>query len=139
MQSALGRVAQAQQIVPGSPTLDTAMPDDQEGQALVARHLALFDRVDFEAWNNQDWDLFRQLHSDHVHVEGGGAITDGIDAHVAWAQALLKSYPSKILAHPIRIGASNWTTVTGLLPSGTMITLARWEDDRIAEEYLWVG
>jgi hypothetical protein len=135
---ALGRVARAQQMQPGSPTLETSTPADPEGQALAERHLALFDRLDFEAWNNQDWDLFRQLHSDNVHVEGVGPATDGIDAHVAWAQATLQMFPLKVLAHPLRIGTGNWTAVTGLLPSGTRITLARWENDRIAEEYLWV-
>jgi hypothetical protein len=107
---------------------------------LVAQHLALFDRLDFESWNGRDWELFRQLHSDDVHVEGFGATTDGIEAHLAWAQAFVKSAPdTKVLAHPIRIGASDWTAVTGLLPTGSMVTLARWQNGRIAEEYLFAG
>ena len=141
LQGALGAVARAQQLVPGSPTLDTATPGaDSPDHDLVAQHLALFDRLDFESWNTRDWELFRQLHTDDVHVEGFGTTTDGIDAHLAWAQATVTSTPaSKVLAHPIRIGASDWTAVTGLLPNGHMVTLARWENGRIAEEYLFTG
>ena len=139
LQSALSGIARAQQIVPGSPTLDTATPaTDSADQEQVTQHLATFDRLDFESWNKQDWDLFRQIHSEQVHVQGFGQQTDGIDAHVAWAQAFLKSSPeTKVLAHPIRIGASSWTAVTGLLPTATMLTLARWVNGRIAEEYLF--
>src|ERR687885_2571932 len=99
LQGALGAVARAQQLVPGSPTLDTATPGaDSPDHDLVAQHLALFDRLDFESWNNRDWELFRQLHTDEVHVEGFGATTDGIDGDVAWAQAALSGTPdSRVL------------------------------------------
>ena len=43
-----------------------------------------------------------------------------------------------IEAHPIRIGVGEWTAVTGLFANGsTMATIARWENDQIAEEYLF--
>src|SRR5919205_736268 len=99
LQGALGAVARAQQLVPGSPTLDTATPGaDSPDYDLVAQHLALFDRLDFESWNTRDWELFRQLHSDDVHVEGFGTTTDGIDAHLAWAQATVASTVGRALA-----------------------------------------
>ncbi len=58
---------------------------------------------------------------------------------MAWAQAIRAALPEgKIVAHPIRIGAGDWIAVTGLLPDGsTVATIARWEDGRIAEEYLF--
>jgi hypothetical protein len=44
---------------------------------------------------------------------------------------------SKVLAHPIKIAAGNWTAVTGTLPGNlTMVTIAHWENGRISEEYL---
>ena len=103
------------------------------------QNLALFDQLDFEAWNNRDWDLFRQLHTDDVHVEGFGQATDGIEAHLAWAQAFLTQVPdSTIVAHPIRIGAGDWIAVTGVSNDGsTSATFARWENGQIAEEYLF--
>ena len=125
----LGRTAGAQEATPITAA---------EG-ATAEQNLALFDRLDFEAWNNRDWDLFRQLHADDVHVEGFGTTTDGIDAHLAWAQAVVAQVPdSTIVAHPIRIGAGDWTAVTGVTSDGsTSATIARWENGRIAEEYLF--
>jgi hypothetical protein len=46
---------------------------------------------------------------------------------------------SKVSAHPIKIAAGDWTVATGTLPGNlTMLTLARWEDGRMAEEYLFL-
>jgi hypothetical protein len=118
----------------------TAAPGaDCPGQEQVEQNLALFDRLDFEAWNNRDWELFRELHGEHVHVAGFGQATEGIDAHLAWAQAFTEQFPdARVVTHPIRIGAGDWTAATGLLRDGsTMATIARWENGRIAEEYLF--
>jgi hypothetical protein len=123
-----------------TPTPITAAPGaDCAGQGQVEQHLAAFDQLDFKAWNDRNWDLFRQLHTDNVKVVGFGQATEGIDDHVAWAKAFIAANPaSKILAHPIRIGADNWTTVTGLMNDGsTMATIARWENGRVVEEYLF--
>ena len=132
----LARVANAQDGTPaaeGTPITAADSPTAEE-------NLALFDRLDFEAWNNRDWDLFRELHADDVHVEGFGQTTDGIEAHLAWAQAFIAQVPdSTIVAHPIRIGAGDWIAVTGVSNDGsTSATIARWEGGRIAEEYLFL-
>ena len=102
-------------------------------------NLALFERLDFEAWNKRDWELFRQLHAKDVIVGGFGQETENVDNHVAWAQAFLNENPeNQIEAHPIRIGAGDWTAVTGLFNDGsTMATIARWEDGQVVEEYLF--
>jgi hypothetical protein len=100
-----------------------------------------FDRLDFEAWNNRNWTLFEELHSpDVLVVDFNGNTTRGIDQHLQWAMASVAAQPeSKVLAHPIKIAAGDWTAVTGALPGNlTMLTLARWEDGRIAEEYLFL-
>lgn len=103
------------------------------------QNLERFERLDFEAWNKRDWDLFRKLHADRVKVGGFGQKTEDVDQHIAWAQAFLKQFPdNQILAHPIRIGAGNWTAVTGVFNDGsTMATIARWENGQVAEEYLF--
>jgi hypothetical protein len=141
-QGALTRIAAAQDATPAAATptpITAALGPNCAGQEQVEQNLALFDRVDFEAWNNRDWDLFRQLHGDDVKVAGFGAATEGIDDHVAFARAAVAANPeAKILAHPIRFGAGDWTAVTGLLSDGsTFATIARWENGRIAEEYLF--
>ena len=131
----LARVANAQE---GTPVAD-GTPVTAADSRTAEENLALFDRLDFEAWNNRDWDLFRQLHADHVHVEGFAQATDGIDDHLAWAQAFIAQFPdSKIVAHPIRIGAGDWIAVTGVTSNGSQsATIARWEGGRIVEEYLF--
>jgi hypothetical protein len=45
---------------------------------------------------------------------------------------------TEVLAHPNKIEAEDWAAVKGILPGNlTMVTLAPWEDGRIAEEYLF--
>jgi hypothetical protein len=103
-------------------------------------NLERFDQLDFEAWNTRNWTLFSEIHGPNVLVvDFGGNITRGIEQHLQWAMEITSAQPeSKVLAHPIKIAAGNWTAVTGTLPgNSTMITLAHWEDGRIAEEYLF--
>lgn len=104
-------------------------------------NLERFDKLDFEAWNNRNWTLFREIHSpDVLVVDFNGNATRGIEQHVQWAMAAISSAPeSRVIDHPIKIAAGNWTAVTGTLPGNvTMITIAHWEDSRIAEEYLFM-
>jgi hypothetical protein len=104
-------------------------------------NLERFDKLDFEAWNNRNWTLFREIHGpDVLVVDFNGNTTRGIEQHVQWAMAAISAAPeSRVLAHPIKIVAGNWTAVTGTLPGNvTMVTVAHWEDGRIAEEYLFM-
>lgn len=111
-------------------------------------NLEHFDELDFQAWNNRNWTLFREIHSpDVLVVDFNGNVTKGIEQHLEWANKSLSSVPSKILAHPIKIASGNWTAVTGNstrtdLSTGesvnsTMVTIAHWKDGRIIEEYLF--
>jgi hypothetical protein len=106
-------------------------------------NLDRFDQLDFEAWNNRNWTLFSEIHSpDVLVVDFSGNATRGGEQHLQWAMAAVAADPSgvgKILAHPIKIAAGDWTVVTGtLLGNITMVTVAHWEDGRIAEEYLFM-
>ena len=104
-------------------------------------NLDRLDRLDFEAWNNRNWTLFEELHSpDVLVVDFTGNTTRGIDQHLQWAMAAISAQPeSRVSTHPIEIAAGDWTAATGALPGNqTMLTLARWEDGRIAEEYLFL-
>jgi hypothetical protein len=104
-------------------------------------NLKRFDKLDFEAWNNRNWTLFREIHApDVLVVDFNGNTTRGIEQHVQWAMAAISSSPdSRILAHPIKIAAGNWTAATGILPGNvTMVTVAHWKDGRITEEYLFM-
>jgi SnoaL-like domain len=104
-------------------------------------NLDRMDRLDFEAWNNRNWTPFEELHSpDVLVVDFAGNTTRGIDQHLQWAMAFVAAQPeSKVSAHPIKIAAGDWTVATGTLPGNlTLLTLARWEDGRMVEEYLFL-
>jgi SnoaL-like domain len=104
-------------------------------------NLERFDKLDFEAWNNRNWTLFREIHSpDVLVVDFNGNATRGIEQHVQYAMAAISAAPeSRVIAHPIKIAAGNWTAVTGTLPGNvTMVTVAHWEDSIIAQEYLFM-
>src|SRR5215213_6505446 len=103
-------------------------------------NLERFDKLDFEAWNNRNWTLFSDIHAQDVLVSDfNGNVTKGLDQHLQWAKNAVAFQPdSKIVSHPIKIAAGNWTAVTGTLPgNATMMTLAHWEDGKITEEYLF--
>jgi hypothetical protein len=135
-------VAMAQEQTSSSASSSSNQTEIVVAQTPVERaNLDRFDKLDFEAWNNRNWTLFEELHSpDVLVVDFTGNTTRGIDQHLQWAMASVSAQPeSRVLAHPIKIAAGDWTAVTGALPGNlTMLTLARWEDGRIAEEYLFL-
>ena len=133
--SSLTQYAMAQEQ--SSNQTQIVVAQTQEEKANLER----FDKLDFEAWNNRNWTLFREIHSpDVLVVDFNGNATRGIEQHVQWAMAAISAAPeSRVIAHPIKIAAGNWTAVTGTLPGNvTMVTVAHWEDSRIVEEYLFM-
>ena len=47
--------------------------------------------------------------------------------------------PVQVKSHPIGFGSGDWTCVVGELENGSrMVTLAKWRDGAIAEEYIWL-
>ena len=108
----------------------------------VEANLKRMDDLDFQAWNNADWHgLFTHLHTEDVYVDFKGMPpTRGIDAHAAAMKGfadMVGTVP-QIVSHPIRFGSGEWTCVVGESADGTrMVTVARWRDGAIAEEYIW--
>ncbi len=99
-------------------------------------NLERFDKGNFEGWNNKNWTLYREVHAPDVLAVGfGDNTTKGIEPHIQWALEAAKS-GNTIVAHPIKIAAGNWTVVTGISSENvSMVTVARWDEGRIAEEY----
>jgi hypothetical protein len=145
LQGALSRIGHAQEAAPvgtpGAAPISATPAADCPGQEQVSHNLELMDKLDFEAWNGRDWDLFSQLHAEDVIVVGFGQETETNADHVAWAQAFIEQNPNSFIdAHPIRVGAGDWIAVVGTFKGGgSMCTVARWADGRIAEEYLFLG
>ena len=115
------------------------MTDDE-----VVRNLTGMDELDFNGWNKADWNgVFAQHHTDDVVVYGKGQPpTHGIQEHIDAAKALLESTGGKvpqITSHSIRFGSGEWTCVVGEMEGyGRMVTVAKWRDGAIAEEYIWL-
>ena len=114
------------------------MTDDQ-----VSAHLQSMDDLDFTGWNNADWyGEFARHHTDDVIVDWKGQpVTHGIDEHIAAMKAYVESAggtPPRITSHPIKFGSGEWTCVVGEFEGGgRMVTVARWRNGAIAEEYIW--
>jgi ketosteroid isomerase-like protein len=111
----------------------------------VSRNLTGMDDLDFEGWNNADWHgVFARHHTDDVLVDvKGQPVTHGIQEHIDAMEAFVRSTtgdtPVQITSHPIRFGSGDWTCVVGEFANGgRMVTVAKWRDGAIAEEYIWM-
>ena len=114
------------------------MNDDQ-----VSTNLQGMDDLDFTGWNSADWHgVFARHHTDDVLVDWKGQpVTHGIEEHIAAMKAYVDSAggtPPQITSHPIKFGSGEWTCVVGEFEGGgRMVTVARWSNGAIAEEYIW--
>lgn len=114
------------------------MTDDE-----VLRNLSSMEELDFKGFNAADWHgVFARYHTDDVLVEvHGQPPTHGIEQHIEAVKGLVESVGGglQIMSHQIRFGSGEWTCVVGELEGGNkMVTVARWRDGAIAEEYIWV-
>ena len=115
------------------------MADDE-----VTRNLEGMDELDFTGWNRADWQgVFAHYHTDDVLVDWKGQPpTHGVQEHIeamkAYVESTTGTTPIQITSHPIRFGSGEWTCVVGEFEGGgRMVTVARWRDGAIAEEYIW--
>ena len=109
----------------------------------VTRNLNKMDDLDFSAWNGADWTgVFSQLHRNDVLVEVHGyPPTHGIDEHIEHMKTIVHvaGEVPQIKTHPIKFGEGDWTCVVGEFETGSrMVTVAKWVDGAIAEEYIWM-
>jgi hypothetical protein len=110
----------------------------------VSHNLSKMDDLDFSAWNGADWHgLFAQLHTDDVFVDvQGQPSTRGIEEHIDAMKGMVQTMggtPAQVKSHPIKFGSGDWTCVVGEFENGSrMVTIAKWRDGAIAEEYIWI-
>jgi hypothetical protein len=109
----------------------------------VNNNLKGMDDLDFTGWNKADWNgVFAHHHTDDVLVDWKGQTpTHGIQEHIDAMKAYVDSAggtPPQIRSHPIGFGSGDWTCVIGEFEGGgRMVTVAKWVDGAIAEEYIW--
>ncbi len=136
------------------------MSDAHPTEDQVSRNLALFDKMDFEAFNKQDWELFSELHTaDTRVVNADGSVTTGLAKHIEDMKDFSFLPDLQVEEHSVKVGQGDWTAVIGTLsgsftaplrladgtevpPNGRrvriqMATFARWENGAIAEEILF--
>ena len=125
----------------GSPATDTSGSSNVAATPAVdatVTNATNFHMLDFVAWNNHDVDMFRRLHTADVKVEFGGVTTNGIDAHVQALEPMWK--PNLVITHHVPVVAEGeWTCMVGVTaPPNAMktVTVAKWRDGAISEEYL---
>jgi hypothetical protein len=100
--------------------------------------------LDFDGWDKADWDgVFADHHTDDVLVDWKGQEpTHGVAEHIAACKAFVDSVggtPPQLSSHPIAFGSGDWTCVIAEFADGSrMVTVAKWRDGAIAEEYIWV-
>ncbi|MFT7463107.1 MAG: hypothetical protein ACI9EF_001449 [Pseudohongiellaceae bacterium] len=133
---------------------------DAERRA-TAEQLETFDELDLVAFNNRDIPRIKEIHADDVKVYNpDGSITEGMTPHHAGElQFLFDTFDFVVSEHIVGFGFGEWTAGISIsegqwvkpiaLPDGTILqptkkslrikiaTIARWEDGRIAEEYLF--
>ena len=84
-----------------------------------------------------------RYHTDDVLVDvHGQPQTHGIEEHIDAMKAFVATTggtPMQVKSHPIRFGSGEWTCVVGELEGGgRMVTVAKWRDGAIVEEYIWL-
>lgn len=127
----------------------------------VGKNIASFDHLDFVSFNEQDWETFNEIHAPDVLVGWpDGRETHGTEEHSVDVEFVFSYAPDiQIIDHPVTFGQGPWTAGMGVVegtftepmilrdgtviePTGkkfkyTMITIAKWQDGQITEEYLY--
>jgi hypothetical protein len=117
----------------------TRMAEDE-----VTRNLKGMDELDFTGWNGADWNgVFAHYHTDDVLGRCSRAAADtrhsgahrrheGVRRYHRW-----HARPGQVSSDGF--GSGEWTCVVGEFEDGgRMVTVAKWRDGAIAEEYIWM-
>ena len=140
--------------------LQAQVDEHKAERAITARNLKTFDDLDLVAFNNRDMALIKKIHADNVKVYNpDGTVTEPMAPHAEELQFLFDTFDFKVANHIVGFGFGEWTAGISIsegkwikpitLPDGTVLqptgkkvsvkiaTIARWENGRIAEEYLF--
>ena len=159
--TALLALALAAGRAPIANAADSGLARYQAAEKLAARHVAKFDRLDFEVFSNQKWDELKESHSKDITVYWpDGHATHGLDQHTADLKAMFVYAPdTRIKVHTVKVAQGEWTSVIGVMdgtftqpmpvangktiaPTGkafklVMCTVGHWVNGVMDEEYLF--
>ena len=133
-----------------------------ENNQLTEERLRRFDSLDFNFYNNQQWESFAISHDANIkcYYPDGTTTTGLFPQHIDMLKPLFVFAPdTKIIEHPVKFGSGDWTTVIGVMegtfskpmpvgngktipPTGkkfklSMCTVGHWKDGKMIEEYLF--
>jgi len=127
----------------------------------VAKHIAIFDTLDYEVFTGQQWARLHESHSEDVIVHWpDGHQTEGLAKHIEDLKAMFVYAPdTRIKVHTVKFGSGEWTAVIGVMegtftkpmptpdgktiaPTGkpfkiNMCTVGHWKNGVMDEEYLF--
>lgn len=108
--------ASAQSNAAARRVADRSFAKAKAQEALVAKHIATFDELDFDVFSNQRWDLLKKSHAKDIVVHWpDGHVAKGVDRHISDLQALFVFAPdTRIKHHPIKFGQGDYTSVVGI-------------------------
>ena len=133
----------------------------QAAEKLADGHLAKFDRLDFDAFTNQKWDMFKESHAEDIAVHWpDGHVTHGLTRHIEDLKAMFAYAPdTRIHEHPVKVANGEYTSVIGIMegtftkpmpigdsktiaPTGkafklVMCTVGHWKNGVMTEEFLF--
>ena len=144
--------AQVQSLEAENAALKQTIKKFEDVQKVENRNLKQFDDLDYIGWTGKNLKVFEASHDENVHVEGMMS-AENLVQHSGDAK---KYYPylqsgDGVTDHPIKIAQDDWTVVVGATQStvadaatggskkakGFMLTLAKWANGKITEEYLF--
>ncbi len=140
--------------------LEAQVAAHEAERAQTARHLEIFDELDLVAFNSRDMKRIGEIHADNVIVHNpDGTQTTPFPPHAEELNFLFDTFEFVVTDHIVGFGYGEWTAGISIsegkwvkpltLPDGTIkqptgkkvrlkiATIARWENGRIAEEYLF--
>lgn len=129
--------------------------------AEIAKHLQVFDTLDFTIFSGRDWSRLHESHAKDIKVHfPDGHVEEGLEQHIKTLDAMFVYAPdTRIKEHPLALGSGNMTAVMGWMegtftqpmpvgegkfiqPTGKkfripMATIGIWKDGTMSEEYLF--
>lgn len=111
----------------------------------VQNNLQVMDDLDFTGWKEADWQargLRGPPHRRRPRGLEGQPVTNGVEEHIDAMEAYVEAAtgrqrPPRSSRPPIKFSNGEWTCLVGeFTGGGRMVTVARWVDGSIAEEYI---
>ena len=142
-------------------SLETELQKYKSEKDLTEQRIVRFDSLDFDIYSKQKWEDLNISHDENILVHyPDGHTTGKLSPHVDELKAMFVFAPdTKVAEHPVKFGSGEWTCVIGraegtfikpmpiggskfIPPTGKkfsmqMVTIGKWKEGKMVEEYLF--